>query len=302
MMGAGIAHANASRGIPCVLKDVSLEKAQAGVAAIEKIVAPQVAKGRMADAERGALLQRVTATADVADLGGCDLIIEAVFERRDLKAAVTREAEPMLAEGGVFASNTSTLPIGGLAEASARPERFVGLHFFSPVHKMKLVEIIRGRATSDETLARAFDYVAALGKTPIRRQRFARLLHEPRVRHFRDGRRGDAGRRRPGAADRTSRARRRHAGRTARGRRRDLAVVVGAGDGPDPRRSEGRRAHRRAGARRVAHRAHGQGARATGTRRRGRLLRLSERRAEAPVAGAEAAVRARRRRDRRSMR
>ena len=167
MMGAGIAHANASRGIPCVLKDVSLDKAQAGVAAIEKIVAPQVAKGRIAEAERDALLQRVTATADIADLKGCDLIIEAVFERRDLKAAVTREAEPMLAEDGVFASNTSTLPIGGLADASARPERFIGLHFFSPVHKMKLVEIIRGRATSDETLARAFDYVAMLGKTPI---------------------------------------------------------------------------------------------------------------------------------------
>jgi 3-hydroxyacyl-CoA dehydrogenase/enoyl-CoA hydratase/3-hydroxybutyryl-CoA epimerase len=167
MMGAGIAHANALRGIPCVLKDVSLEKAQAGLAAIEKIVAPQVAKGRATEAERDALLQRVTPTADVADLRGCDLIIEAVFEGRDLKATVTREAEPMLAEGGVFASNTSTLPISGLAEASARPERFVGLHFFSPVHKMKLVEIIRGRATSDETLARAFDYVAALGKTPI---------------------------------------------------------------------------------------------------------------------------------------
>ena len=167
MMGAGIAHANAARGISCVLRDVDVEKAQAGLTAIEQIVAPQVAKGRMTDAEAAALLQRVIVTTGVADLKGCDLIIEAVFERRDLKAAVTREAEPMLAEGGVFASNTSTLPISGLAEASARPERFVGLHFFSPVHKMKLVEIIRGRATSDETLARAFDYVAALGKTPI---------------------------------------------------------------------------------------------------------------------------------------
>ena len=113
------------------------------------------------------MLGLVTPTADVADLRGCDLIVEAVFERRDLKAAVTREAEPMLAAGGVFASNTSTLPITGLATASAAPERFVGLHFFSPVHKMKLVEIIRGEATSDETLARAFDYVLALGKTPI---------------------------------------------------------------------------------------------------------------------------------------
>jgi 3-hydroxyacyl-CoA dehydrogenase/enoyl-CoA hydratase/3-hydroxybutyryl-CoA epimerase len=90
-----------------------------------------------------------------------------VFEKRDLKALVTREAEPMLAPGGVFASNTSTLPITGLAEASAAPQRFVGLHFFSPVHKMKLVEIIRGRQTDDETIARAYDYVLALGKTPI---------------------------------------------------------------------------------------------------------------------------------------
>ncbi|HEX4235261.1 MAG TPA: 3-hydroxyacyl-CoA dehydrogenase family protein, partial [Caldimonas sp.] len=98
---------------------------------------------------------------------GCDLLIEAVFENRALKAEVTREAEPMLAPDGVFASNTSTLPITGLAKASARPERFVGLHFFSPVHKMKLVEIIRGKATSAETIARAYDYVLAIGKTPI---------------------------------------------------------------------------------------------------------------------------------------
>ncbi|HEX7440897.1 MAG TPA: 3-hydroxyacyl-CoA dehydrogenase NAD-binding domain-containing protein [Caldimonas sp.] len=167
MMGAGIAHANAARGIPCVLKDVSIEKARAGLEAIGRIVLPQVDKGRMTEEEQAKLLGRVTPTADAADLKGCDLIIEAVFEQRDLKAAVTREAEPMLAAGGVFASNTSTLPIGGLAAASAAPERFVGLHFFSPVHKMKLVEIIRGRATNDETVARAFDYVAALGKIPI---------------------------------------------------------------------------------------------------------------------------------------
>ena len=167
MMGAGIAHANASRGIPCVLKDVSIEKAGAGLAAIGKMVAAQVAKGRMSEVQQAKLLGLVTPTAAVSDLQGCDLIIEAVFEKRDLKAAVTREAEPMLVPGGVFAPNTSTLPIGGLAAASAAPERFVGLHFFSPVHRMKLVEIIRGKATNDETVARAFDYVLALGKTPI---------------------------------------------------------------------------------------------------------------------------------------
>lgn len=167
MMGAGIAHANAARGIPCVLKDVSPDKARAGHEAIRRITAPQVAKGRMDEAKQARLLGLVTPTADASDLKGCDLIIEAVFEQRALKAQVTREAEPMLAEGGVFASNTSTLPISGLAEASAAPQRFVGLHFFSPVHKMKLVEIIRGHATDDETIARANDYVLALGKTPI---------------------------------------------------------------------------------------------------------------------------------------
>lgn len=167
MMGAGIAHANASRGIACVLKDVSLDKARSGVEAIRRITAPLVVKGRMDEVKQARLLGLVTPTADAADLQGCDLIIEAVFEQRGLKAQVTREAEPMLAAGGVFASNTSTLPISGLAEASAAPQRFVGLHFFSPVHKMKLVEIIRGKATDDETIARAYDYVLALGKTPI---------------------------------------------------------------------------------------------------------------------------------------
>ncbi|MEO7055940.1 MAG: 3-hydroxyacyl-CoA dehydrogenase NAD-binding domain-containing protein, partial [Caldimonas sp.] len=167
MMGAGIAHANAARGIACVLKDVSVEKAEAGVDAIRKITSSQVARGRL-DAGAGArLLALVTPAADMRALEGCDLIIEAVFENRALKAAVTREAEPMLALGGVFASNTSTLPIGGLAAASSRPAGFVGLHFFSPVQRMPLVEIIRGAQTSDETLAHAYDYVMALGKTPI---------------------------------------------------------------------------------------------------------------------------------------
>ena len=167
MMGAGIAHAAASRGIACVLKDVSADKARAGFEAVRKITSPAVAKGRMTQVQQADLLNLIRPTADAVDLQGCDLIIEAVFEQRALKAAVTREAEPMLAAGGVFASNTSTLPISGLATASARPEKFIGLHFFSPVHKMKLVEIIRGERTSDETVARAFDFVTALGKLPI---------------------------------------------------------------------------------------------------------------------------------------
>jgi 3-hydroxyacyl-CoA dehydrogenase / enoyl-CoA hydratase / 3-hydroxybutyryl-CoA epimerase len=167
MMGAGIAHANASRGIACVLKDVSAEKAAAGKAYSEKLAAKAVSRGRLDEVKKAQLLSLIAPTADAVDLKGCDLIIEAVFEQRDLKAKVTQEAEPMLAPGGVFASNTSTLPISGLATASSVPERFVGLHFFSPVDKMKLVEIIRGKQTSDETIARAYDYVLAIGKTPI---------------------------------------------------------------------------------------------------------------------------------------
>lgn len=167
MMGAGIAYAQASKGIATVLKDVSQDKAEAGKAYSSKITAPRVEKGRMTAAEQSALLSRITATDQVTELAGCDLIIEAVFERRDLKAKVTQEAEPLLASGGFFASNTSTLPISSLATASDRPEKFIGIHFFSPVDKMKLVEIIRGRQTDDETVASAFDYVQALGKIPI---------------------------------------------------------------------------------------------------------------------------------------
>lgn len=167
MMGAGIAYAQASRGVATVLKDVSLEKAEAGKAYSAKITQPRVDKGRMSPHDQAALLARITPTASAADLAGCDLVIEAVFENRELKARVTKEAEPQLASGGFFASNTSTLPISGLAEASARPEKFIGIHFFSPVDKMKLVEIIRGRKTDDETVARAFDYVQSIGKIPI---------------------------------------------------------------------------------------------------------------------------------------
>ncbi len=159
MMGGGIAWANMNRGVPCVLKDVFLEKAEGGKAYSAKIL-----EKRKKDP---AQLMLIKATADIKDLSGCDLIIEAVFEKRELKAQVTKEAEPMLAEGGFFASNTSTLPISGLAKASAHPDRFIGLHFFSPVDRMELVEIIKGEQTSAETLAKAYDYVLQIGKTPI---------------------------------------------------------------------------------------------------------------------------------------
>ena len=167
MMGAGIAYAQASKGITTVLKDVSVDKAEAGKAYSVKVTQPRVDKGRMSAAEQAVVLSRIHATDRAADLDGCDLIIEAVFENRDVKAKATKEAEPLLAPGGFFASNTSTLPISGLAAASARPEKFIGIHFFSPVDKMKLVEIVRGKQTDDETVARAVDYVQALGKIPI---------------------------------------------------------------------------------------------------------------------------------------
>jgi 3-hydroxyacyl-CoA dehydrogenase / enoyl-CoA hydratase / 3-hydroxybutyryl-CoA epimerase len=167
MMGAGIAYAQASRGIATVLKDVSLENAEKGKTYSATLTQKRVDKGQMSAEKQQAMLGLITPTASAADLKGCDLIIEAVFEQRELKALVTQEAEPMLAEGGFFASNTSTLPISGLAKASRAPQKFIGIHFFSPVDKMKLVEIIRGQQTDDETVARAYDYVQALGKLPI---------------------------------------------------------------------------------------------------------------------------------------
>lgn len=167
MMGAGIAYAQASRGIATVLKDVTLEKAEAGKAYSAKVTQSRVAKGRMTAEQQAQLLSLIHATDQTSDLEGCDLIIETVVENRALKAQVTREAEPLLAPGGFFASNTSTLPIGGLAQASRTPEKFIGIHFFSPVDKMKLVEIIRGPSTSDDTVAQAVDYVLRLGKLPI---------------------------------------------------------------------------------------------------------------------------------------
>lgn len=167
MMGSGIAYACAMRGIEVVLKDVSKASADKGKTYSENLLAKRVAKKRMSAEKMADVLNLILATDNNADLQGCDLIIEAVFEDRDLKARVTTEAEPMLAAGGIFASNTSTLPITGLAEASTNAEKFIGLHFFSPVDKMPLVEIIKGRYTSDETLARAFDFVLQINKTPI---------------------------------------------------------------------------------------------------------------------------------------
>ena len=167
MMGAGIAYSQASKGIATVLKDVSQEKADTGKGYAAKLTQARVDKGRMTADKQAELLGRIEATGSNDDLKGCDLIIEAVFENRELKAKVTQETEPLLAAGGFFASNTSTLPITGLAKASRDAKKFIGIHFFSPVDKMQLVEIIKGKETDDETVARAYDYVQALGKFPI---------------------------------------------------------------------------------------------------------------------------------------
>ncbi|TKB47771.1 3-hydroxyacyl-CoA dehydrogenase [Ferrimonas sediminicola] len=167
MMGAGIAYAAASREMEVVLKDISLELAHKGKAYSEGRMAKRVERGRSSEAQARQLLERIRPTESVADLVGCELVIEAVFENRSLKAQVTREAEAVLADHALMASNTSTLPITGLAQASTRPENFIGLHFFSPVDKMPLVEIICGQQTSPESLARAYDFVLQLGKTPI---------------------------------------------------------------------------------------------------------------------------------------
>ena len=150
-----------------MLKDISQEAADKGKAYSQALLDKRVERGRMSAEDRDAVLARIHPTADGADLEGCDLIIEAVFENIDLKHQVTREFEGKLAAGGTWGSNTSTLPSSQLAEASEKPENFIGIHFYSPVDKMPLVEIIMGENTSDEALAKAFDYTQQIRKTPI---------------------------------------------------------------------------------------------------------------------------------------
>jgi 3-hydroxyacyl-CoA dehydrogenase / enoyl-CoA hydratase / 3-hydroxybutyryl-CoA epimerase len=167
MMGAGIAYQSALCGIEVVLKDVSLEAAERGKSYSEKLVAKAIEKGRTTPEKGQALLDLIHPTADAADAAGCDLVIEAVFEAPDVKQAAWKEIEPIVAEDALLGSNTSTLPITGLAENVTRPDDFVGVHFFSPVDKMPLVELIRGEKTSDEATYKALDYVKQIKKTPI---------------------------------------------------------------------------------------------------------------------------------------
>jgi 3-hydroxyacyl-CoA dehydrogenase/enoyl-CoA hydratase/3-hydroxybutyryl-CoA epimerase len=166
-MGAGIAYVTAKAGIPVVLLDRDQAGAEKGKAHSESLMDGAIKKGRATQADKDKLLSLITPSADYADLNGCDLVVEAVFEDSGVKKAATEQAEAVLKPAAVFASNTSTIPITSLAKNSARPKNFVGIHFFSPVDKMMLVEIILGKKTGDKALAVAIDYVRAIKKTPI---------------------------------------------------------------------------------------------------------------------------------------
>jgi 3-hydroxyacyl-CoA dehydrogenase/enoyl-CoA hydratase/3-hydroxybutyryl-CoA epimerase len=167
MMGAGIAYVSAKAGFDVVLKDVTIEAANKGKNYSEKLEAKARERGRTTEEKSAALLGRITPTADPGDFAGVDFVIEAVFENQELKHTVFQEIEDIVEPNAILGSNTSTMPITGLATGVKRQDDFIGIHFFSPVDKMPLVEIIKGEKTSDEALARVFDYTLAIGKTPI---------------------------------------------------------------------------------------------------------------------------------------
>jgi 3-hydroxyacyl-CoA dehydrogenase / enoyl-CoA hydratase / 3-hydroxybutyryl-CoA epimerase len=167
MMGAGIAYVSAKAELEVILKDVTIQAAERGKGYSVQLLDRAVQRGTATPAQRDEILARITPTADLADASGADLLIEAVFEDPEVKKLVISEASGYLTSDSLLASNTSTLPITGLAEAVSRPADFIGLHFFSPVDKMTLVEIVVGEKTSDATLARAIDVVRQIGKTPI---------------------------------------------------------------------------------------------------------------------------------------
>lgn len=167
MMGAGIAYVSAKAGIEVVLIDAAQASADKGKAYSEGLMDKAISRKKATEDQKTALLDRITATTDYAALEGCDLIVEAVFEDPSVKAEVTKKAEAVIPTDAIFATNTSTLPISELAKASARPEQFIGIHFFSPVDKMALVEIIKGKQTGPNAVAKALDFVRQIRKTPI---------------------------------------------------------------------------------------------------------------------------------------
>jgi 3-hydroxyacyl-CoA dehydrogenase/enoyl-CoA hydratase/3-hydroxybutyryl-CoA epimerase len=166
-MGAGIAYVTAKAGIPVVLLDRDLASAEKGKAHSAGLMDGAIKKGKATAEQKEQLLSLITPTVDYADLEGCDLVVEAVFEDSEVKKGATEQSEAVIAKDAIFASNTSTIPITGLAKNSKRPANFIGIHFFSPVDKMMLVEIIMGKKTGDKALATAIDYVRAIKKTPI---------------------------------------------------------------------------------------------------------------------------------------
>jgi 3-hydroxyacyl-CoA dehydrogenase/enoyl-CoA hydratase/3-hydroxybutyryl-CoA epimerase len=167
MMGAGVAYVSAYAGMQVVLLDTAKEKAEKGKDYSRELLQKRIDRGRMEADKAADILERIHTTTEYADLEGCELVIEAVFEDVDIKADVTAKTEAVIAEDAIFASNTSTLPITGLARASKRPEQFIGIHFFSPVDKMPLVEVIVGEKTGDVAIAQALDYIQQIRKTPI---------------------------------------------------------------------------------------------------------------------------------------
>jgi 3-hydroxyacyl-CoA dehydrogenase/enoyl-CoA hydratase/3-hydroxybutyryl-CoA epimerase len=167
MMGAGIAYVSAKAGMDVVLLDTDQASAEKGKAYSTGLLDKAITRGKSTAAKKEALLSKITPTNDYTQLEGCELVIEAVFENVKIKADVTVKTEAVIPATAIFASNTSTLPITGLAEASKRPESFIGIHFFSPVDKMPLVEVIVGEKTSDEAIARSLDYIQQIRKTPI---------------------------------------------------------------------------------------------------------------------------------------
>ncbi|SDW61272.1 3-hydroxyacyl-CoA dehydrogenase [Ruegeria halocynthiae] len=167
MMGAGIALVSAQAGMEVVLIDRDQDAADKGKAYSEAYLDKGIKRGKVTAEKKETMLGQITATPDLEHLKGCDLIIEAVFEDPGVKAEMTKKVEAIIPEDCIFASNTSTLPISDLAKASVRPDQFIGIHFFSPVEKMFLVEIIKGRETGDRAVAKALDYVRQIRKTPI---------------------------------------------------------------------------------------------------------------------------------------
>lgn len=167
LMGAGVAHVSALAGFDVLMLDATLANAEAGKQRLADGFTKQIGRGRMLQEKADAILARITPVEDYARLADCDLVVEAVFEDRKVKSAVFEKLEAVLKPGAIIATNTSSLPVTGLAEGLKRPASFIGLHFFSPVDRMALVEVIKGKDTSEETLAHALDFIKSLRKTPI---------------------------------------------------------------------------------------------------------------------------------------